>query len=172
MSRKLTDDERKAKGTFRPDRKDTAPNLTADKPKPTRKLTEDEKRHWDGLVARLEKQGTATEVDGYAVDQAVRCLVEIDRLDSVLNEHGQVYSTFTENGSEMFRARPEVAMLEQAWRRLQSALRDLGLTPATRTRVRQAPSKEQAPKADTFEGVLDRKERGGLRSVAGGKGQK
>ena len=71
--------------------------------------------------------------DAYAEWRAAR---------AVIDEHGATYESISKMGF-MIRARPEVAIAAEAWRRVKSMLVEFGMTPAARSRI-VAAGKEKA----------------------------
>jgi P27 family predicted phage terminase small subunit len=61
-------------------------------------------------------------------------LAEYVSLRVIIEKKGRVYENLTDGG-KVYRARPEVAMASDAWRRAQRMLVEFGLTPASRSKV-------------------------------------
>jgi len=61
-------------------------------------------------------------------------LAEYVSLRVIIEKKGRVYELLTPGG-KVFRARPEVALASDAWRRAQRMLVEFGLTPASRSKV-------------------------------------
>lgn len=133
-------------GTARPDR------VRADEPVPTGELPDPPSdvpaRHrevWAWLRSLVDPMRVASAAEEARFRQLVAQWVEREELLDDIETHGRVYETISENGSKMFRARPEVAMLQDVDKRLAATLADFGLTPAARTKVaaREAPKRSR-----------------------------
>lgn len=68
---------------------------------------------------------------------------------AIIDAGGTTYTTVSENGSTMYRARPEVAIGSDAYRRIVALLAQFGLTPASRTKVKTG-DKEKVDPMDAF----------------------
>lgn len=78
--------------------------------------------------------GVLTLADGKALELLCDAYAEYREARSVCEREGMTYESVSEHGS-MWRARPEVAIASDAWRRIASMLREFGLTPSSRTKV-------------------------------------
>jgi P27 family predicted phage terminase small subunit len=83
------------------------------------------------LSAVLEELGLASPVDQYALSLLASRIEEVEHLTSVVEDAGRTYQT----DAGMWRARPEVAMRNEAMRHAQSLLGEFGLSPGTRAKV-------------------------------------
>lgn len=63
------------------------------------------------------------------------CQEEIEIYSAIIAQEGRTYTTTTQTGDTMFRARPEVAMRADAMRRAQQLRSELGLGPASKSKV-------------------------------------
>jgi P27 family predicted phage terminase small subunit len=72
-------------------------------------------------------------------------LEEIEALSAVIDDLGRTYSTTATSGDKLMRARPEVALRNEAMRHAQSLLSEFGLTPAARSKVSAGRPKETNP---------------------------
>jgi P27 family predicted phage terminase small subunit len=125
-------------GTWRRDRANPRePKAPVAAPRPSRRLAAAERREYGKLVRRVSALRVATGVDDLALELAAAAAAEFWRLHAVIAEKGAVYTTTTPTGSEMVRQRPEVALMQDAWRRFASMLRQFGLDPVSRTRVEE-----------------------------------
>lgn len=142
-------------GTYRPHRHAglQPPAPPPGRPTKPRHLTGIAADEWRRLAQLASKTGVLTSADGPALEAAALAYADMRRAHEVIERDGHTYSTRTATGSEMQRARPEVAIAAEAWRRYVAGLGHLGLTPATRPRVRTAP---EAEKPDPFDLVMKR----------------
>jgi P27 family predicted phage terminase small subunit len=106
-------------------------------------FTDDQRDAWNDLAERLFGMKVLADGDSTALELLVVAYTEWRYAVATVEEEGSVYCTTTENGDKMYRARPEVAIASDAWRRLSSMLREFGLTPSARTKVSTAPSNEK-----------------------------
>lgn len=63
------------------------------------------------------------------------CVEEIEITTAAIEDMGRTYTTTTQTGDTMFRPRPEVAMRSDAMKRAQSLRAELGLGPASKSKV-------------------------------------
>lgn len=124
------------RGTSRPDRL----NPGEPQPKPgtpsARRGLPAEVRTWHrGIVRALAGLRVLTRSDAMIVELTAAALAEYARHSAALARDGHVYTTTTPTGSAMHRARPEVRLASDAWRRAFNGLGQLGLTPASRSKV-------------------------------------
>lgn len=75
------------------------------------------------------------------------CQEEIEIYSAIIAQEGRTYTTTTQMGDTMYRARPEVAMRADAMRRAQQLRSELGLGPASKSKV-SANSKHEANEFD------------------------
>lgn len=73
------------------------------------------------------------------------CQEEIEIFSAIIAQEGRIYTTTTQTGDTMFRARPEVAMRSDAMRRAQTLRAELGLGPASKSRVSADKKHESNP---------------------------
>ena len=101
---------------------------------------------FDQIGGTLHGMGIASPDDMHALALAASRLEEIEILTAVIEDAGRIYQT--EAG--LWKARPEVAMRNEAMRHAQSLLAEFGLTPAARSKV----SAGKPPESNPF-GALD-----------------
>jgi len=87
------------------------------------------------LTATLLGMGIASPDDQAALAMLASRLEEVELMTAAIEDGGRVYETVGAGGSMMVRARPEVAMRNEAMRHAQSLLGEFGLTPAARSKV-------------------------------------
>lgn len=98
-------------------------------------LSNDARVHWKSLLPIVTETRVMTAADEHALAIGCEALAEYQACLATVAEHGRTYTLLTRSGDEMVRARPEVAMASDAWRRYKSMLIEFGLTPAARTKV-------------------------------------
>jgi P27 family predicted phage terminase small subunit len=146
------------KGTLRPSRLNRPAQQTpvsASDLTPRADLPADVQAAFARVLALVAPLGTLTAADVLALEQCARALADVERYAHVLATHGAVYEGRTRWGMTL-RPRPEVNCLANAERALLSALKELGLTPATRNRV---DTVGPLPTTDPLEVLLRRRER-------------
>ena len=91
---------------------------------------------WNCIAPQLEDMRVPEHQDAAALEML--CVAYRDWRECVddVEEHGRTYETTTESGSVMVRARPEVAMASDAYRRVLAMMAEFGITPASRTKVK------------------------------------
>lgn len=103
--------------------------------KPPGWLTERAQEKYKALHKIMEPLGVFTEADEHALAMCAAAFDDFLSACDAVAAHGRVYETVTQTGSIIYRPRPEVAQMQDAWRRHVAALSQFGLTPATRSRV-------------------------------------
>lgn len=98
-----------------------------------RNLTREEKKCWDRIAPELSRLGRLKKhfVDFIAEYCVVKC--RMDSLRSELDRDEWVYTTQGRHG-EQIKSRPQVAQLNDDWRKWNSLVAQLGLSPATELR--------------------------------------
>ena len=94
---------------------------------------------WHRVGQLLAQLGVVTAVDQDAIELLVRSYVEHHKAQTVLDRLGMTYTIKTASG-RVVRARPEVAIVADAARRLKGMLIEFGLTPSARARLDTAPA--------------------------------
>lgn len=131
---------KEVQGTGRPSRANPVPPaVTPGRPRIPRHLSPGARAAWRVFAPILDRMGVLTNVDGMALERACECYADIRELQATITREGRTYETRTERGDIMHRARPEVAALADADRRLKAWLVEFGLTPAARSRVQATP---------------------------------
>lgn len=124
-------------------------------PKCPAHLTARAKAAWKRIGPELQKMGVLTLADGPALEMLCDAYAQYREADDCVQAEGLTYDTVSELGT-MVRARPEVAMRADAWRRVRAMLAEFGLTPSSRSRVSAAKPEEER---DPFEELLKRAHR-------------
>ncbi|MFC0281791.1 phage terminase small subunit P27 family [Falsigemmobacter intermedius] len=102
---------------------------------------------FDQISATLHGMGIASPDDTHALALCASRLEEVEILTVMVEDAGRTYTS--EGG--LVKARPEVAMRNEAMRHAQSLLAEFGLTPSARSKV----SAGKAPEANPFAGLDD-----------------
>ena len=79
--------------------------------------------------------GVASELDGFALQMLADAWEDYITARNVIREKGPTYSTETTQGDLMFRPRPEMAMMTNAWDRVKKMLSEYGMTAASRAKI-------------------------------------
>ena len=134
--RKLTRAQHELSGTRRRDRERRPPKPTPGEPIGRRNLPAAVRRELDRLLAALRAlPGVAAKPDQLALELAAEALAQHTRALRVVLRRGATYQCRTAAGAVMQRARPEVAIASDAWRRAFTALSAFGLTPLSREKL-------------------------------------
>ena len=123
-------------GTFRKDR------ANADAPQPVRVTGSApawlSRRgvEWFGILrAKVAPLGLDSDTFAESLGLLAARLAEVEELEAFVAENGRTYTTRTQSGDEMRRPHPEVAMLSDARKHVQSLAAEFGLTPASIQKV-------------------------------------
>lgn len=153
------------RGTFRADRHadDATPQPPLGVPKPPKPLSGDAKAEWNRMVLRLSTNQTLSIVDDGALYQYCDLFAETEDLKAsywrLRKTSGQMLKAIKGlEGGDLVNALAEVAKLEHEIGRTTVKLRqnhiamkawlvEFGLTPSSRTRVKQLAAGAQAPQS-------------------------
>lgn len=123
-------------GTDRPDRVNAnEPKPSTDGVKPPSWVKGKARTHWKKIAPMLSDMGILTVADETALGLLCDALAEYIAAQDVMRSEGRTYKTYTEAGAPMWRPRPESAMAQDAWRRVNAMLGQFGMTPASRTKL-------------------------------------
>jgi len=125
----------KAQGTFRDDRHANKMEAKLSIPQPPTLLSEVSQEAYDFIATRLYNMGVASELDGFALQMLADAWEDYITARNVIREKGPTYSTETTQGDLMFRPRPEMAMMTNAWDRVKKMLSEYGMTAASRAKI-------------------------------------
>ena len=103
-----------------------------------------EKSEWNRLADLLESVKVLTVNDGPALEATVTAYQQYRTFRDLVAKNGPTYEAETKTGV-IIRARPEVTMQADAWRRYVNGLSHFGLTPATRSKVSIRREKGDSP---------------------------
>lgn len=137
--------------------------LNQDEPQPERAIPKAPahiparaKKVWKAVATELDAMGVLTVADVLALELLVCSYDEYRRMRDVAETEGATYLTGGESGL-MHRARPEIAIGADAFRRCKSMLVEFGLTPSSRSRIKVQGEGE----VDPFEELLRQQGAGG-----------
>jgi len=94
------------------------------------------------ILELINEMGYASKSDTNVMQLAAMRMAEVEDLDETIKEQGKIYVVTNKRGEYVYKARPEVAMRNEAMRHLQSLLAELGLSPSSRSKVIK-PSKPE-----------------------------
>lgn len=121
--------------------------LTPGTPVMPEHLTSEAAAAWRRLAPELAGRGVLTRADGFALELLCEAYAEYRAARVALALHGTTYTTEGISGP-MVRARPEVAIAADAFRRFARMLAEFGLTPAARGRAHGVKAEEHDPMDD------------------------
>jgi len=139
-------------GTERPDRdSSSAPDPAGDAPRAPGWLGTRGAEWFGTLATRLDGIGLASSSFTETLALAASRLAEMEECDELIAEHGRTYETTNTQGDKMLRANPAVSQRNEAMRHLHSLLAEIGLTPASISKVGggQSGGKKANPFAET-----------------------
>jgi P27 family predicted phage terminase small subunit len=94
---------------------------------------------------KMSGMGTLSPEWADVIADYASCLEEIEITTGIIEDIGRIYTTTTQMGDTMYRARPEVAMRSNAMKRAQSLRAELGIGPASKSRVSAETQDEENP---------------------------
>jgi P27 family predicted phage terminase small subunit len=94
---------------------------------------------------RMSGIGTLSEEWADVIADYASCVEEIEITTGIIEDLGRTYTTTTQTGDTMFRPRPEVAMRSDAMRRAQALRAELGIGPASKSKVSAGKPDEENP---------------------------
>lgn len=101
-------------------------------PEPPDWLNDQAREAWKVIAPRLGAMKVLTSADATALELMCAAYSEWRLALEAIEDEGLTYETTNQNGGTMYRARPEVGIASDAWRRIVSIAREFGLTPASR----------------------------------------
>jgi len=111
-------------------------------PKPRKTLSRREKKEYKRLSESCYLLGVLTEVDGLELEMCAIELAKYHEFTEYLEREGYTYEAVTAAGNIVFKARPEVAMRNEAFKNTTNLLARFGLDPVNRSRVSALPEKK------------------------------
>ncbi len=139
--RAVDNDWRESKPTPKP--------ASAQCPKMPTGLPDAAQAEWRRVAKRLWQMGLLTELDRLTLAIYCQLVARYDRYNSILDAEGD---TFITDGG-MIRARPEVAMRDNALKEIRMFIKEFGFSPNARARM-TLPEPQQN-ELDEFEALLD-----------------
>ncbi|MDO7851387.1 phage terminase small subunit P27 family [Hymenobacter convexus] len=100
------------------------------------------KEYWDEIGGILLQMNLVSYGDTAAMTLLCDVLAQWVSVRVTIAKKGRVYELLSDGG-KVFRARPEVAMEADLWRRASRMLVEFGLTPASRSKVSALGDKEE-----------------------------
>jgi P27 family predicted phage terminase small subunit len=147
--KRIPDHLKLIKGTAQPSRMNPdAPTPSTALPTPPEWLSERGAEWFLKTVGLLDGMGIASADHVDMLSLAASRYDEVLDCQAVIEDLGRVYSVVSISGSVMFKARPEVAMKNEAMRHLQSLLAEFGLSPSSVGKVSAAPGDRENPYAE------------------------
>lgn len=125
-----------------------APKPSAVLPVPPEWLSERAAEWFNKTVAILVGMGIASSDHVDMLSLAATRYDEILDCTAVLEDLGRTYTTVNMAGAVVPKARPEVAMRNEAMRHMQSLLSEFGLSPASVSKVSAPPGDREDPFAE------------------------
>jgi P27 family predicted phage terminase small subunit len=114
-------------------------------------LTPTAKEYWEEIGGLLLQMKVISYGDTAAMALLCDVLAQWVSVRVTLTKRGRVYELLTPGG-KVYRARPEVAMEADLWRRAKAMLTEFGLTPASRSKVSaMGGTEEKDPLAALFD---------------------
>lgn len=106
-------------------------------------LDDEAAAEWDRLVAQLsDESGVLSPAHGGILLIACEHFTQYRRADRFLRDHGETYTTVSENGSQLVREYPQVRQRHDALQAYRKCLNDLGATPTQAPRVQRLQQQE------------------------------
>lgn len=105
-------------------------------------LSSTAKEYWQEIGGILLQMKLISYADTAAMTLLCDVLAQWVSVRVTIAKKGRVYELLSDGG-KVFRARPEVAMEADLWRRAQRMLVEFGLTPASRSKVSALVVKEE-----------------------------
>jgi len=107
-------------------------------------LDKQAKETFEVLAPLLHKMNVVSESDKLALEMLCDAYSEYRIARKFIQENGSTYKCVTANGI-MNRTRPEVAIVNDSWKRVRSMMSEFGLTPSSRNKVSAIGKNEENP---------------------------
>lgn len=121
------------------------PQLIAECPDPPAWLTKRGRELWAELGPLLVTARIMTKADASALALLCEAYALFRHARMHVRRDGLTYTSETEGGGTMVKARPEVAIMQDSWRQIRLMLVEFGLTPAARSKVSAVGLSEKDP---------------------------
>jgi P27 family predicted phage terminase small subunit len=131
---------------------DDEPKPKRGKPTPPKWLLGEGLNQWREVAQVLDELGVLTVADGFALALLCSAWGDYREASEIIVKEGSTYERMTAAGSTSVVARPEVAIRNDAWKRLKSMLIEFGLTPSSRTGVSVRPQEGKSDLQKFLEG--------------------
>ena len=146
MGRRKPREMKKLAGTLQPCRDNPGePLRSAGTPAAPDWFGEIEAAYFAQVVLAMDGQHRASPDDALVIALAALALAEVHECSVMVADYGRTYETTNSQGGKMIRPRPEVSQRADAMRRAQSALSQLGLTPASVGKVSNGGADDTNP---------------------------
>ena len=99
------------------------------------------KNAWAKVSVKLDTIGVLTEIDGWGLEQLCENYAEILELSATIKKEGRFQTVTNKNGDTRTVNHPAASQLADAERRFKGMLKQFGLTPSARTRVKANPKR-------------------------------
>jgi len=144
-------------GTNRPARANPAePMLEASLPDMPAWLPDKAKTCWKELGQLLLGMRVITIADRKCLELLCDAYSEYRDCRKFITDNGYTYKTVTASGDEMHRPYPQVAMVQNAWKRVLDGLREFGLSPSSRSKVSELAGGAVDPVEEFLRGAKQR----------------
>lgn len=97
------------------------------------------------ICVDIDGMGYLSSAHGDLMADYASCIEEIEITTGIIEDLGRSYQTHNASGDVMFRARPEVAQRSDAMRRAQALRAELGLGPASMSKVAAKKTTDDNP---------------------------
>jgi P27 family predicted phage terminase small subunit len=158
----LPDAVKQLRGTDQPVRMSkSVTKLTVQIPEPPEYLSERAKEAYWQLASVLHTMRIITIADKTALELLCESYATYRECYEFVQKNSRTYETYSTypvrnaegmvtgheqvEGSVMYRPRPEVAMMNEAWKQVRSMLAEFGLTPSSRSKVSAMGENEEDP---------------------------
>ena len=105
---------------------------------------------WDRIVSNVNGQRILTKADLGILVATCLCYEQMRETLAIIKTLGRSYVVEDMGGNKHYKARPECVRFETAQREYRALLIELGLTPASRSKVKTLPEPKQPQGASKF----------------------
>ncbi len=103
------------------------------------------RKTWDTMHALLCEMRVMSAADEVALSMLCETYAEWRAASDVVARKKATYESTTKSGDRIIRARPEVGIAADAWRRVRAMLLEFGLTPSSRSRIQVGTNYHKDP---------------------------
>lgn len=123
-------------GTLRPHRENpNEPEVAGGWPDAPAWLSKRAAELFEETCNMMSGMGTLSVEWANVIADYASCLEEVELTTAIIEDVGRTYTTTTMSGDTMYRPRPEVSMRSDAMKRAQALRSELGLGPASKSKV-------------------------------------